>query len=384
MSATERLWLCYDKAFTPYVNQCVLEGSGHLDFGQLKSAVEKASAANPGSRLILKGVLRGAGWIDSGITPRVRRLSGEKWDGYGPENAPFLCDPLPHAGPTCEVIYLQGPVPRLVFRTNHGVMDGIGTLTWMEDIFRALRGENPIGSSSTLTEYQVARTVTDLSMKMYPLNCIAPTGRSGKFTTGMTWKRLSFSGKRPAFLGKIAMVLAKSAWNYGEGVFRIAVPVDERFRCGDIRSTGNLAMAIYIEVSKKMTPESIVYEIPRQLYKKNDCITIEGGDYLDLIPINIMAMGLKLITRIPYHTGKYSVSALINNFCQTDMGKFNGCGFEAKTMFFIPPRFEGLPAFVALTGCNGRLEMAVSIPRILADHGRFERLLDDLREALET
>src|SRR4030042_6862588 len=74
LSATERIWLGFDGAFSPYANQAVLEGRGNLDFEHLKSAVETASTANPGSRLVLSGSLRGSFWRDSGVTPRVRKV----------------------------------------------------------------------------------------------------------------------------------------------------------------------------------------------------------------------------------------------------------------------------------------------------------------------
>jgi hypothetical protein len=383
ISATERIWLSCDEAFGPYANQAVVEGKGTIDFEHLKAAVVTASEANPGSRLILKGALRGCYWLDSGISPRVRKISAEQWDGYGPDNAPFLCDPLPYTGPTCEVIYLEGAIPRIIFRSNHGVMDGIGTVTWMEDIFRVLRGENPIGTSSTLTEYQLVTSISDKTMKMHPIENIAPTGKSGKNIRGTTWKRLTFFGKYTNLLGRIGMALARSAWKYGEGPVRIGIPVDVRPRIPGLRSTGNLSMAIYLEISKNSTAESITYEILRQLYNKYDCICIEGGDYFDLIPIWLVALALKLIIKIPLRTGRYNVSGVISNLGRFDLDKFYCDGFSADTIFLIPPRMDGLPAFVVLAGSRDRLEITASLPNVLAGNGRFDQLLDDIRKALQ-
>ncbi|MBN1497129.1 MAG: hypothetical protein JXA07_10195 [Spirochaetes bacterium] len=382
LSAAERIWLCYDRAFVPYANQCVLDGSGHIDHDQLENAVAIASEANPGSRLVLEGRLGRARWVDSHVTPRVRSVPAETWDGRGPDNAPFLSDPLPSRGPTCEVVRAEGPVPRLIFRTNHGVMDGMGTLIWVEDIFRVLRGEDPLGSSSTLTEYDVIRNVSDRSVKMHPLNSIAPTGGAGWPVAGMIWKRLTLPGLQQNLMGKIATTLAGSAWRYGDGAFRVAVPVDERFRCAGTRSTGNLAMAIYIEVSRNSTPESIDYEIPRQLFNNNDCVAIKGGDFLEHVPIWLIAKGLAFFTRLQYLTGRYSVSALISSLCQANANDFHGGGFRTETMFFIPPRLEGLPVFVSLARGTDVIEMIVSVPRVLAGNGRFEQLLNDLQETL--
>jgi NRPS condensation-like uncharacterized protein len=383
ISATERIWLSIDGAFSPYVNQAVVEGKGNIEFEHLKTAIEKASEANPGSRLVLKGNLRGCYWLDSGIAPRLRKILSKKWDGYGPDNAPFLCDPLPYKGPTCEVIYIQGTIPRIIFRSNHGVMDGMGTLTWMEDIFRVVRGENPIGTSSTLTEYQLVSSISDKTMKMHPNENIAPTGRAGKKIKGVIWKRLTFKGNYSKLLGEIGMALARSAWSYSDGAVRIGIPVDIRPRKQGLRATGNLSMALYLEISKNSTPESITYEISRQMHNKYDCICIEGGDYIDLIPLWLLALAIKLIIKIPQATGRHNVSGIISNLGRIDTEKFSGGGFSADTVFFVPPRMDGLPAFVVLAGCKDRLEMTVSVPNVLASNGRFDRLLHDIRKALK-
>src|SRR4030043_214003 len=119
----ERGWLGVNGAIRPYNIQLVLEGHGSLDFDQLKAAVARAAHANPGSRLNLKGAHRWSYWLDSGIAPRVRRVSGAAWDGQSPEGAPFLNDKFSPRGPTCEVLWVEGPTPRLIFRAFHGVMD---------------------------------------------------------------------------------------------------------------------------------------------------------------------------------------------------------------------------------------------------------------------
>lgn len=101
----ERFWLAGDNASPPFVNQMVLEGTGSMDFEHLCDAVAKASEANPGCKLIIKGALRNCYWLDSGMVPPLRRISGAVWDGYSQNNAPFLNDRLPFDGPTCEIVW---------------------------------------------------------------------------------------------------------------------------------------------------------------------------------------------------------------------------------------------------------------------------------------
>lgn len=381
----ERLWLAADLIAPPYANQVVVEGRGAIDQGRLEDAVDKASQANPGSRLVLKGVLRGCYWLDSGVRPPIRSLKDVAWDGRGSDGAPFLMERLPYKGSTCEVLYLEsGPVTRLVFRSNHGAMDGMGTVYWAEDVFRILRGEDPVGSHED-PPGMVAflRQFTELTRKMPPVNSIAPTGSARGYQSGTRWKRLTFTGSFTKVLGKVGWALAQSAWQYGPGPVLLAIPVDLRQRQPGLRSTNNMSIALYVEVRPQDGPEDIAREVKRQLDEKYDCMLFEGGTVVDLIPIALLGLGLKLITLSWHHKGAYSSSTLLSNLGRMNRDHFHGAGFQADTVFLIPPRVDGIPSFVVLTGCADRLEVTVSLPNVLATDGRLERLLEEISQVLQ-
>ena len=201
LSYIERSWLSIDSASSPFVIQMVLEGRGSLEVGRLAAAVEKVSELNHGTRLVLKGALRGSRWVDSGRPPRVRIVSGAAWDGYGPENAPFLRDRLPLGGPTTEVLWVEGPTPRIIFRANHGVMDGRAVMTWAEDVFRVMQGAPFLGTEWTTTDAAVMNRITQQTRETYLDRAIAPTGEyrpDGQEC--IMWRRLTFQGTLPVLL----------------------------------------------------------------------------------------------------------------------------------------------------------------------------------------
>jgi len=385
LATVERLWLAADAVAPPYANQVVVEGRGVIDQGRLEDAVAKASQANPGSRLVLKGALQGCYWLDSGLTPPVRCLKDVTWDGRGSENAPFLKTALTYHGPICEVLYLEGSsgVTRLVFRSNHGAMDGMGTVYWAEEVFRVLRGEEPLGPHAEPTSMVAfLRQFTERTRKIPPVNCIAPTGEARGLYAGTRWQRLSFTGSFSKVLGRVGWALARSARHYGHGPVMLAIPVDMRQRQPGLRTTTNMSMALYVEVGPEDGPEEIAREVKRQLDERYDCMLFEGGTMVDLIPIVLLELGLKLITLHCHRKGGYSSTALISNLGRLNRDNFCGGGFQADTVFLIPPRVDGIPAFVVLTGCADRLEVTVSLPNVLATEGRFERLLDDIDRVL--
>lgn len=90
MTFNERAFVVLDLICPPMANQFIFDGEGILDIEKWRIAVDIASEANPGTRLILSGHLSWSRWIDSGITPRIREVDGSQWDGMSPEDAPFF------------------------------------------------------------------------------------------------------------------------------------------------------------------------------------------------------------------------------------------------------------------------------------------------------
>ena len=76
----------------------------------------------------------------------VTLIENSLWDGMGPDNADFLRTRLsPVTGPVCEVLLVKSDKLRVVFRIHHAVSDAGGLRQIVEDAFRILRGEEPIG-----------------------------------------------------------------------------------------------------------------------------------------------------------------------------------------------------------------------------------------------
>jgi len=88
LSPIERASLVLNE-FCNYNCDIVVEGHGALSVDTLRSAVERAAQANPGSRVRLRGVLGFSRWVDSGIAPEVREVQAPMWDGRSERGAGF-------------------------------------------------------------------------------------------------------------------------------------------------------------------------------------------------------------------------------------------------------------------------------------------------------
>ena len=377
VSFNERFYLATDRITPPFCNQMIYEGAGEFEVEKWKAAVESASRANPGSRVVMKGSLWRSTWVDSGLTPRLRTVDGSAWSGMGDEGAPFLETELdPYNGPSCEVVLITGNVPRVAFRTHHAVMDGRGTIFWAEEIFRVLRGEDPAGSGSALTDFDLAQTFQKERRYPPPHEFIAPTGRAEKNGGGVTWKRRRLPGKFRNFLAQVAVLVAAEARKRGPGKVRLAIPVDLRPRMEGLRSTGNLTNTIYIEIAPDATVNDITEDISAQIRGRYDGRMYHGEKIMNHVPLWAIVRELRKLIRQKHAEGLYHNSGIISNLGKLDLSKFSGGGFTAESWFAVPPCQEIVPFFMVLAGSGRHADLMVGMPRVLAGSGRLEEFME--------
>lgn len=384
MTFNERTFVALNHICPPVVIQHVFDGEGRLDPEQWRRASAVASEANPGTRLTLKGYLGWSCWVDSGIAPRVREVNGGTWNGMGPENAPFFQKALPHReGPTCEIVLIQGTPPRVMFRSHHAVSDGRGTLFWAEDVFRVLRGETPLGSTSNITDVEICKSFQNQYRTSFPAEHIAPTGCPKGTETGVTWRRCRIKGKASNLLARCARLAAEEAWRYGAGVVRFGIPVDLRHRRPGLHSTANLSFALYIEVGKNTTPDDIARDIARQIEQGDEGKLGKGDELLEHVPLWLIRRSAKRIIRKRHRQGLYSLSGILTNLGKVDLNRFQGGGFAARAFWIPPPATEYFPFFLVMTGYEGCSELTLSMPKVLASEGRIEGILQRMARGLE-
>ena len=262
-------------------------------------------------------------------------------------------------------------------------MDGRGTMTWMEDIFRVLRGEKPLGSDFSLNEREFILPFNKGSKESTPYENIAPTGEAKGSEAGTLWERRKIKGKFSNLLGKVIVLTAQHARTHADGPVSFGIPVDIRSRQEGLRATGNLAMAINVSVAASSTPEEIAENISKQLREFNDMKMGKNGILLDFIPLWLMRIVFKKIIARQYKSGHYNVSGLISNLGRLPLDKFSGGGFTATSGFFIPPSTELFPFFLAMSGGVNCIELILSMPKILAGDGRMDALFDAITNSLQ-
>jgi len=248
LSPIERASLVLNE-FCNYNCDIVVEGQGTLSVEALRSAVEKAAQANPGSRVRLRGVLGFSRWVDSGVAPEVQEVRASSWDGRSERGAAFLAERFDAlaGGPVCKLVYVRGSPARIVFRALHAAVDGRSLLHWIAEVFRALRGEPLLGSPCRYVEWDIMRKFQDKvnrealdapspepNLPVIPCSAVRPA------RLRYLWRAVVLPGNVPNVLAKFAIFLAQYARREAQGRVCFTVPVDLRTLREEVLSLGNL------------------------------------------------------------------------------------------------------------------------------------------------
>jgi len=267
ISQIERGYLTAAATGTPQLIQMVVEGEGRIDPQALTEAVRVATLSNPG----LAVRRRGAAWHADGPLPPVVGLPDTP--GF---DAPFYRRDLDVvAGPVCEVGIGEvseggeGPVTRLVFRASHIVTDGRGLRQWIRDVFRVLRGEEPIGAPSVVDDRHfstaagtVPKAPAPVKLKGFPvlLGNGAPDGTC-------LWLRRTVRACPSAVTARVAAVLAR---HLAADSGRLIVPVDLRRHDRSVRSTANLTSQMVLDFSRGESWQRLHSQILGAMLRKRE------------------------------------------------------------------------------------------------------------------
>ena len=354
-----------------------------MDVGALRRAVKIASDANPGTRLVHRGWLHKARLVDSRIDPPVREIDGRDWSGHSFEGVPSYRSPLPlKSGPTSDVILIHGEPLRVLFRGHHAIIDGQGLLMWIEDVFRVLRGEPPLGSGFTESVDQYRNPTSLKEPKWRGGQCVAPTGVPEKDIEGFDFRRISIPGPISALLPKLLLLTAQSAWHYEKkGSVVFGVPISLRQRKPDVRSSSNLSRALYLEITPASTVLSIRKEIKKYQYQDGRLAFSEK--IIPFVPVRLLGKIIETGYRKGIETGRYWVSGFLSNVGRFQSKQFSTSNFTATCLFPIPPISHSIPVFAGVISLDDTISIAASMPASLASDGRFDAYMDFLSQHLK-
>ncbi|MGK5730013.1 non-ribosomal peptide synthetase [Streptomyces sp. URMC 124] len=356
----------------------VVGGDGDLSAAGLAKAVSVAAAASPGMRLIR----RGRRWVDSGEPPAVTVVDGTPGDHDG-LGAPYLHRTLDGSGATCEVVLVPGAPSTVVFRAFHGVTDGRGLLLWAADVFRVLRGEEPLGAPSRLNDEELIEQLDrpggpPPALPAPKMEWPSLLGRRPAASPGLLRRRRTVDGRHPAATARIAAVLADT---YGSGRGRFFVPVDLRRHLPEPRSTASLVRALRLDVSAGDSWQDVHQRILTAL--------ADGAELAPPFAKSTLRMPLPLLRAVNagidrFATGKnrYNSLAYLSHLGSVDLADYCAGEFRARTVYTLGTTSPGSPLEVNLLETGGHTELTVAWHDGPGMAERADAVLDTIEEAL--
>ncbi|MBV1882433.1 MAG: hypothetical protein KUG82_12415 [Pseudomonadales bacterium] len=387
MSPIERSYLYHDKySEQSIILNAVVEGHGEFNLDQWQTAMDKIAQVHPGTRVVRAWKLGFSKWRADEPHIPVTLIEDSLWDGMGPENADFIRARLsPVTGPVCEVLLVKSDKLRIVFRMHHAVTDASGLRQIIDDAFRILKGEKPIGSNSTLFDVDMLDRIKGPAMPTVTRTAIAPTGPAKGTSLSHIWLRKKIAVREFKLIPKMMLAiklasdsLVMDRQNSGDTKVRLTVDL-RRHLPRTLQTTANCSGAFDVCVSHEDTIADLNLQI-RNALRLNEEIPTPPRKLLTAarwVPTKYHSPYNASIVKV-HESGRYQRSGTLTMIGKGDMEKYTAAGFIAETAFAIPIPLKLLPFFMALWVQKDGVEMVIGMPELLGNDGRLEQFVNKL------
>ena len=360
----------------------VLEGEGSPDPERWRQAIHQAAMANPGARLRLIGQRQRAVWRSDAALPPLRVVENSDWDVRGSEGgADLFAQPLSlEEGRSGEVILLmptsRRPTTRVIFRTSHAVMDGVGTLHFMQEVFRALREETLLGSNASFTDTDILRRgLRSHVLIEKPVSIARMMGAAQGEQRGGYWRRFTLKGPQPQLLPRLIALMVEYGRIHGDSgkMIRMGIPANLRRLSRDLLTTANFTGMTYADFPPDAPVDlEAIKAVLKQLRDDNaDMNYRKIYELLRYLPFSWVD-GMLSINEKNYRNPNLHESAVLTLLGSFKKNLFSSPDFSAQTLCCLP-QLENV--FVSVVGLQGDYEIIVGMPHVFASEGRMEQLL---------
>ena len=367
-----------------YHVDAILQGTGSLDPRVLANAVTAAAEANPGVRVRLKGFLGWARWVDSGIAPQVHVVASSNWTGASGDSAEFLSTPLDpgRGGPVADIflVHCADARLRIVFRSVHAAMDGRGIVHWIQDVFRVLRGEAPVGALSCLTDMDIQASNRE-ALRRNGFTPLPPVGAIPVVTSGAAdrpldyaWRRVVLRKGQPHLLTKSAVFLAQWARRETNGEVRFTIPVDYRGLRTDEMGTGNLTGYLKLQVEPGDSYRSVTLRLSQLVKAYADCHQSPDIPVIRWLPLRFLVSKLRQrLDTLLFQLNHDMPSGGIVSMGTVNREQYSCPGFEAEYLYGIPG-FVGKLNVVFFSYADS-VVVTFAVPAAYNDNKQFDALV---------
>ncbi|TDP96476.1 hypothetical protein EV186_104464 [Labedaea rhizosphaerae] len=331
-----------------------------------------ATDANPGMAVTRKN----SNWRGGGPRPPVTVLPdstelvhSDRGDIVGA--APLYEDIDVVRGPVAEILLQPGPRTRLVVRASHIVTDGRGLQHWLADVFRVLRGTDPVGSPATVNDTHFLAAAGK----------VAPVAGTGKIPTQPTMLGSGPASGRPLWVrrtvpaapkGVTARIAAAVSGRLPAECGHVLVPVDLRRHDRSIDSTANLTAQLLVPVERGGDWRRIHSRLLTGLLRKHEVAQQLGRDFRNTNPF------VNSLTEAAQYTGDaFPAAAIISDHGPFDLTRYAAPTFAPDTIYTLPMLVPYVEMFVSAFQLDDRTELTVGARERPGAVEAARALLDD-------
>jgi NRPS condensation-like uncharacterized protein len=266
----------------------------------------------------------------------------------------------------------------LMLRSHHAVMDGMGCMHFLRELFRALRGEPLLGTNAAFSDVDVMQSVGAIRSTSRHIKTSAMTGAPQGMTRGDQWRRVYVGGPKKNLLGHIVAAMIEFAGQYTELPMLVGVPVDLRRHVPGLLSTANFTNMLLVRLEKGEGAEDFKRRLHEMLDQKMETMYPRILEIFKWLPLSWMD---RLVSRNEknFHNKKALETVVVSNLGRADSSEFSCPGYRTDGMFVIP-----IPGsvFAGLAGMDDHVELTINIPNVLSSNGRFDAFEKFLQQRL--
>ncbi|GEM_PF-4139273 len=347
--------------------QLSLELDRALPLETLRDAVEALAGHNPLTTCRLRGVLGWSRWQPGSGRPRVGCVDGVAWDGRSLAGAAFLEAPL--EAPV-EVLVVEGQVPRLLVRCDHALVDGVGILGLVRDLFDVLNGRRP--SALPLGPADHGLVGDHRAEPAAPVDVGSPLGPARSDAVQRVWAAAR-TAPHDRLMARLVRATFRGSRRYTDRPIRVDVPVDLR-RHG-VAGSGNLTGLVQLTLDQEPTLDQVHERLGRALEARRELdavVRMRGARWL---PVSWLAGLGRAGARRSLASDAWQSSVTLSHLGRHDLADFGGPELALRRVVPVAPASRGLPLNLTFLADRDGVELSASSPAAVGGGGRLEELL---------
>ena len=376
LGSLERVWQAARAMDRSFSLQLVLELDRALDRATWEQALVEVGRHNPLVGCRTTGVLGWTRWTPGEVRPRVLEVWGGAWSGDSLKAAAFLEGPLEQP---VELLLVEGQVPRVVLRCDHALVDGIGILGLVRDLFDVLGGRTPGSLPLGTSDLELARSLRRTPAPAPPVDVGSPLGPPRSDSPHRSW----FARRAPLhdrLMARVVRATWRASRRWTDRPLRVDVPVDLRRHGAE--GSGNLTGLVQLTLHEEPSLDEVHERLNAALAERAELDPVLRMAVARWLPVAWLAGLGRAGAERSYSSDDWQSSVTLSHLGRHDLTGFGGPSVQLRRLVPVAPSSRGLPLNLTFLADREGVELSASAPAAVGGEGRLADFLADLADAL--